>query len=299
MEASRPLRPVASAVAGRGGLDRLVAERASNLACVFCDMDGTLLTPLSRLPDGLAEAVRRLQSTGVRFVPATGRTLWSIRDILSPLGNLGSELDLVAGNGMDVIMGGRSLVHLEYDRTLLRELLDAVRSDPARPGMVVYDQAQPYLLNMSAETFFSGRQPTNEASLFAEADDLPRETVVKAALIAREDPERVAARYADRFAGRLEFAVCGRHWIDIPLPGAGKDAGALALLRGLGVGPERAIAFGDSMNDAALMGIVGGSVAVSNALPQLKGMCSYEIGSNAEGAVVQALEALADARLRG
>lgn len=277
------------------GLDDLVRDHALDLVCVFSDMDGTLLTPRSTLPDGYADAVARLRTTGVRFIPTTGRTLWSLCDMLGPIT---PDSDIIAGNGMDIVLAGKRVFHVEYDRGLVEELLEAVRADPERPGMVVYDEKAPYLLNITEDEFFAGRTRTSEASLFTETDRLPEGPIIKAALIARHDIGRVIERYSARFAGKLAFAACGRFWIDIPLPDAGKERAAQRVLDAFGASPSQAIAFGDSMNDAGLMQLVPASVAVGNALPELAARCSYRIGSNAEGAVVEALDAIASARMK-
>ncbi len=278
----------------RGGLDELLDRCAARLRVAFVDMDGTLLLPDGTLPPATAAVIDRLEATGVRLVPATGRALWAAR---AALGDVADRVDLVAGNGSDVVVGGRPVVHLAYGRAELQGLLDAARHDPDRPGLIVYDARRPYQLNLEAD-FFARALPGlhDDAPRFTPVDELPPGEIVKAALVARSDVEGVIRRLGAAFAGTYALSACGWHWIDVALPDAGKDRGARRVLDALGAAADDAIAFGDSMNDAPLMRMVGAGVAVANAMPELKRLCAFEIGSNAQAAVIDALAAIARRR---
>lgn len=281
-----------------GGLPELVSDHAAGMRCVFCDLDGTLLRERAQLPDNFASAFFALRSTGVDFLPATGRTLWSARKIM---GDLADQMDFVAGNGMDVVVGGAHVTHLEYDHAMAQDLLDAVRSDSDRPALVAYGQGTPRVINMSLEEFLTPVRANNGEGTackppFEAGEELPDGPLLKLAVIARDDIAGVAARMTDAFAGQMEFTPCGRHWIDVPLPGAGKAKGAATVLERLGADAGQATAFGDSMNDATLMDLVGAPVAVANALPELLPHCRYLVGLNQDGAVVDAMFAIARAR---
>lgn len=280
------------------GLDQLVSRHAADLRCIFCDLDGTLLREGAVLPDGFTKAFHALRSTGVDFVPATGRTLWAARRLM---GDLADQMDFVAGNGMDVVVGGSHVTHLEYDRDMAQDLLGAVRDDPGRPALVAYGQGTPRVINMSLEEFLtpvrsSNGEGTAGRAPFEAGAELPPGPLLKLAVIARDDAEGLAARMTRAFSGQMAFTPCGRHWIDVPLPGAGKDKGASTVLGHLGATSAQAAAFGDSMNDSDLMDLVGAPVAVANALPALLPHCRYLVGSNQSDAVVGAMLAIARAR---
>lgn len=81
---------------------------------VASDVDGTLLDHHGRLPDGRADAVRRLTEAGVPLVLATGKLWTSVRTLIEELGLAGPH---VACNGSVVFDADGHVV----ERTLLAD----------------------------------------------------------------------------------------------------------------------------------------------------------------------------------
>lgn len=279
---------------GRLSLQDLVARHATQVSCIFSDLDGTLLTDSEGLPAGTADVLARLKAAGIHFVATTGRTLWSVAEMFGPLT---SDIDVIAGNGMDIVLDGVSIEHIEYDRALIAELHSMVLEDPGQPGMIVYSEDSRLLINMDPEEFYGGHTPHPAESLARRVDALPEGMITKVALLARSDSRGCASRYQAHFGGRLNFAICGDHWVDIPLASTNKALAAARVLKERGLTPGQAIAFGDSMNDAELLQFIPAGVVVSNALPEVKAFAAYEIGHNNAGSVVAALDALLSARI--
>lgn len=278
----------------RKGLPELL-ELACELRVVFTDMDGTLLTPASRLPDNAEAVIDRLQATGVRFVPTTGRTL---RGVQAPFGAQAQRIGFVAGNGMDVTIGGRTLRHLAYDRDVLLKLARIVTEADEPLGMCLYDAERSYVLHREADAMRACSDTLADAVAIA-PDELPAGPILKAAVVSRAPvaPELAARLQAmGPLAGMLDFAPCGAHWIDALLHGVDKADGVAQVLDALGATPRQALAFGDSMNDAGMMRLLPHGVAVANAMDALKELCAFEIGPNAEASVIDALDRIATIR---
>ena len=73
----------------------------------------------------------------------------------------------------------------------------------------------------------------------------------------------------------------------VPVRG-GKVAGIRALLESYGIAPEETMAFGDFMNDLEMLQEAGYSVAMRNALPQIKAVCREETAyTNDEDGVIR------------
>ncbi len=73
-----------------------------------------------------------------------------------------------------------------------------------------------------------------------------------------------------RADGRFEVVSMGTTELEITARGVSKGTGTQALLHELGVGPERAVAFGDGGNDLPLAAVVGRFVAMGNADDEVK-----------------------------
>ena len=282
--------------AGRGGLGDLLAH-ALAVKAVFTDLDGTFLDAGHRLPGRAPAVVDRLQATGVRFVPATGRTLPALRGIFGPLLD---RIDAVAGNGADVVVGGRCVFHAPYPLDDARALLRAIADSGLRLGFAVFrTDGTLYLLDREADFARTHIESLAHAEVRPFGEGIAEDEVAKVAVVACDGADE-AARFlaAGPLGGRFDFAPCGPHWIDVLVKGLDKVDGVRRVLACLGVAPNEALAFGDSMNDLKTMEALPLSVAVSNAMPALKKRCAFEIGSDAEGAVLDCLERVAELRER-
>ncbi len=275
----------------RQGVEGLL-ELAGRLRAVFVDMDGTLLLPDSTFPPQTERVIRRLTSTGVRFVPTSGRTLWSLREAF---GELAGQIDFVAGNGMDVVMRGMPLRHLTYDPQAIDVLCAAARACPVPVGVALFDEARAYLLDMHVD-FMRGRSAVLLDAPVVSEESLPEGPIVKAAVVSLGPAREAAPLLEAPLGGLLELAACGGHWMDALPPGSGKASGARLLLDSMGATVDEAMAFGDSMNDANLLGAIPASVAVGNAMDPVKKLCAFEIGPNSEASVVTTLDLIAQAR---
>jgi hydroxymethylpyrimidine pyrophosphatase-like HAD family hydrolase/energy-coupling factor transporter ATP-binding protein EcfA2 len=77
-------------------------------------------------------------------------------------------------------------------------------------------------------------------------------------------------------------------------PGINKATGLLALLRQLQLSPHNCVGVGDAENDSSLLQAVEAAVAVSNALPALKGMADWVTPSGHGKGVSELIDALID-----
>ena len=66
-----------------------------------------------------------------------------------------------------------------------------------------------------------------------------------------------------------KFAGWTDNFSDVMSRDGGKASGALEVLKQLGISPEKTIAFGDGGNDLELFEVVGTSVAMGNANPEV------------------------------
>lgn len=289
--AARPAVPQSAAPrpVARAGLDDLLGH-ALRLKAVFTDLDGTFLTADHLLPPRTAQIVDRLQATGVRFVPTSGRTVAALRGFF---GDLLDRIDYVAGNGMDVVAGGVRVAHREYARDDVEALLDATTHCSQSAAFVVFGADGPYLMDLDVDFARSCIESLEHAEVRPLDRGLFNGPIAKVALIARRDAGELVRELEPVAGDRFDFAPCGANWIDVLVKGVDKIDGIRAVMGHLGAAPDEVVAFGDSLNDLGMMRALPLSVAVSNAMEELKPHCAFEIGSNADGAVPACLERIA------
>ena len=88
------------------------------------------------------------------------------------------------------------------------------------------------------------------------------------------------------------FLPSGSHWIDVTPRHVSKATGVEQLLRYYGIDRSEVLAFGDSMNDYALLRYVGQAYVMDNARYAVKQVATRVIGSNREHAVQKAMAEL-------
>lgn len=126
--------------------------------------------------------------------------------------------------------------------------------------------------------------------------DIPEdEKVTKVAMwteFSLEKNKEITQQFNQMF-GEGSSVTSGGGWLDIYNNQGSKGAALHYLQEKYGIKAEETMAFGDSLNDAPMMKYAHYSVAMSNADPDLKSLCRYEIGSNNEQAVQACLQKLA------
>ena len=229
-----------------------------DIRAAFFDVDGTLLSfETHGEPASTREAIHRLAQAGIVPILATGRPPYQL-----------SELDLTDFQAFVTING-----QLCYtpERTLVERPLD--REDIA----VVVDQVQQGLydcLFMERDRYYvsgKGEREQRQEKLIGinyPVDDparaLEHDIFQLNVYIAPEDLHIIRdATHNTKFAGWTD------NFSDVMSRDGGKASGALEVLKQLGISPEKTIAFGDGGNDLELFDVVGMSVAMGNANPEV------------------------------
>ena len=203
------------------------------------------------------EAIRRLSAAGIVPILATGRPSYQL-----------TGLDLEGFQAFVTING-----QLCYtpERTLVERPLD--KEDIA----VVVDQVQHGLydcLFMERDRFYvsgKGEREQRQEKLIGvnyPVDDparaLEHDIFQLNVYLPPEDLHIIRdATHNTKFAGWTD------NFSDVMSRDGGKASGALEVLKQLGISPEKTIAFGDGGNDLELFEVVGTSVAMGNANPEV------------------------------
>lgn len=91
---------------------------------------------------------------------------------------------------------------------------------------------------------------------------------------------------------RFNTTTSGIDFLEITPPGAEKGAALARLCKLLDIVPEEVVAFGDNMNDRAMLEWAGRGIAMGNALDQVKAIADEVTSTNVEFGVARVLEEL-------
>jgi hypothetical protein len=270
-----------------------LSDPAPDIRLVVVDMDGTLLDPDHRMPDGLGDLLDRLGERGIAFCPASGRQhatlVRQFEGLLDPDG-----LVVIAENGSYVAAGGQEVSSVTIDRGVVDDVVRAVRGLAAQgvpAGAVVCGKRSAYVERDDPEFLAEAHR---YYALLEQVDDLlaVEDEVLKIAVYDAGSAVERTAPALERFSSTQQVVVSGRHWVDVMDPAVHKGVAVRALQERLGVTPEQTMAFGDYLNDLELLDAARWSFAMTNAHPAVCARARYLAPSNADDGVVRTIRAV-------
>lgn len=256
------------------------------------DMDGTLLGNDARVSADTARILRRLNDSGIMFSVATARTAATVVPLLRDCGMRlpavvitgAAEWHFDEGRYTDVRYMTPQLA-ADIDTIFAAEGLHPfvyTLDDPAQ-RMTVYHGAgslspveQKFVderKNLPLKKFCLGAQPPRSLDpgrIMYFAMGCP-DIVARAARRLRELPECHISHYVDTY--NPDTAL-----LEVFAAHTDKARAILALKERLGA--DRLVVFGDNLNDLPMFRVADTSVAVANALPQVRRAATLTIGPN-------------------
>lgn len=260
------------------------------------DMDGTLLNEHSKVSPTSAKIISDLSRQGALITVATARTPATVEPLLE---DTYTSLPAIVMTGAAMWdRNNRSYVNTHpFDGDADHQLLAVMRSEGIEPFVYTFFDGDPLLhvfrnsplsdndIRFMDERRVSGLkefhidQPMPEGGhtmlLFAMG---PRERIFAAADKIRALRICSVSAFTDIFGedtGILELFA----------PGVSKASAVQALKSQTGA--DRLIVYGDNLNDLPMMAVADESVAVANALPEVKAAATRVIGPNTADAVAR------------
>ena len=284
---------------------------------IASDMDGTLLNNEHKLSKRTIDAIKSAQRAGIRFMISTGR---NFEQAMHSLSDTGIECDYIVSSGAEV-------------RNPKKEILQSGCMD-IQDCRMVYDVLKEYSLTylFGAEDgdYCIGSTKDREQELISHiltfekgmTEAEVRETDLFKFMIGNtkvvsgfESLEKSGARIIKIFAmsddlGLLKeideklkknpnLAIASSFENNLEITDI-KDQKGIALkkyIESLGYKMDEVMVFGDSMNDYSMLSMdFGVTVAVENAMEQVKQVAKYITKSNEEDGVAYAIEELLKCR---
>ncbi|WP_080873074.1 Cof-type HAD-IIB family hydrolase [Oceanobacillus timonensis] len=255
----------------------------SDKSILFFDIDGTLLTEEERtLPASTKEAIFQLKELGHEVAIATGRAKFLFDD-------LRKELDIdtyICYNGQYVVFRGEVI----YANTLQTEALEELTAFALHnnhPVVYMNDEKMttnvpndhPYIVE-SIATLKVDAYPSQEQ------DFVKHNNIYQGLLFNTEGEEKI---YQQRFPD-FDFIRWHPKSLDILPKGVSKALGIKKLLEYLDFPAERQYAFGDALNDMEMIQMIPNSVAMGNALPEIKEAASYVTKNASDNGILYSLQ---------
>lgn len=250
---------------------------------VLFDIDETLLShQLQRIPQDTIEAIEALHRNHCLVAIATGRGPKGIStEILETI----KPDYLIAGNGQLVMNNKEEILNIHY---LTNDQIERVTQFGVKHHCVLFWKF------LSASYVYSGYKVVKQWTLAGSwgLQDCPqhdRHLYEKCLGGAIDQTESKRYSLPELFPD-LDFFTYSSNGADINMKGINKGTGLSELLKDLKITPEECMAFGDSMNDIAMIKKAGIGIAMGNAIPELKQQADYVTTSILDQGISNALK---------
>lgn len=260
---------------------------------VVTDMDGTLLDPGGRLPQGFASLLAGLRHQGITFAIASGRQLPTLQAMISPADRAG--VVFIAENGGHVVQDDYQFTRVRLESRTSRKMVATARAMEASRDCglvwcapeVAFVERQDQAFVKKAAEFFTSLQLVDD--LLGLDEPAVKFTVFDPSLKAGAGVEA----WEDA-SSPLRVVRSADEWLDIMDPTVNKGVAVRALQKRLGVGSQECIAFGDNLNDLEMFAEVSYSYAMANVHPLALKQAAFRAPSNDNDGVAVILRRLLD-----
>lgn len=261
---------------------------------VGLDVDGTLIDEHDNIPDVNLRAIKRaIDEKGVHFAIMSGRISQSAREYQKRLGVKGGPVSSLGGCLLE-----------DEDGTILDE-----HTIDKFTALTVFTLSQKYNITLltylrhrwyhdasgDSKWFQSEKIATNVEGYYIESvPDLIRQHEPNKFLAISENTENLrqfSEQLNELCPGKVKTYLSWPQFLEVIPPKADKGTAILALMKYWGLKKEEVMVVGDFNNDLHMFEQAGVSVAVANAVDEVKQAATYVSPlTNVQGAVADAVE---------
>lgn len=259
-----------------------------SIKMVLSDMDGTLLRSDGSLPDGMFDLLRRLNHSGITFVPASGRQYATLANLFD---GSTAGMPIVAENGAYIVRDGMELASFTLSREFVVatvELLRRIASKGREIGVVLAGKNAAYV-ERDDEAFMEQVRTYYHANEVLSDQLAYNDEILKIAIFDFDDAESGTLPYLEHLRSDHTVVVSGTHWIDIMDPRVNKGLAVRTLQEKLSIPKEQTMAFGDYPNDIEMLEAVSYPFAMANGHEDVLSVSDFIAPSNEDGGVITVL----------
>lgn len=279
------------------------------IKCIATDMDGTLLTATQKIPLENRKAIISAKEQGVEVVVATGRSYHEAKFVVE---EAGLKLPMICVNGAEVRSeAGEVIASSPLDKAIASQAaLRLVESgvyfevytnegtftediDKAVSTIVdIFSTANP---EVPIEQIAASAEERLHKGLITKVDHYDelfeddQYEIYKLLAFSLDDAKLDAARIGLKEIAGLAVSSSGRENIEISSLEAQKGIALGKFVQSRGITLEETMAIGDHFNDVSMLERVGKSVAMGNAVEEIKALCDEVTMTNEECGVAKAI----------
>lgn len=241
---------------------------------VFLDIDNTLMAG-GKIPQVNIDAIKRVRKKGSYVFINTARSYAFIPDELKKDDFLDGY---VAGIGTDLRLHGKQI----FSITMTTQELKFIGEHFINDTREVSFEGEDHMIWINPE------ERRDVYHILSSPDEF--DTVYKDFKISKMYVRGRLTEEERKIFGRDYILYQHEQYAEFVKKGYGKAVGMKMMTEHLDIPMENCIAMGDSSNDTDMLLAAGISVAMGNAIPEIKEICTYISCDAKDGGVAQALE---------
>lgn len=259
---------------------------------IACDLDGTLLHTDRTVSPRTVELINTVQQAGIRFVPASGRQLSNMTNVLEQLDFRGTVLSANGALAVDVpelTVHHQTLIDvaaIQQMVSMMKQRVPEFRVAVSRDlGQIIIGE-HGYTENMNP---LDGEPPTAGVAE-ATAEELLVEPTLK--VIAQAPGWSISDLFDLAISCNVSGITAvdgGATFLEFQGENVSKGTGLARLCEGQGIDSSEVLAIGDWLNDLEMLEWAGVPVAVANAHPDIRARAVHITASNNDDGVAQVL----------
>lgn len=277
------------------------------IKCIAIDMDGTLLRRTNEISEENREAIKRAQQQGIEVVIATGR---SFAEAIYLLEDAGVKCPVICVNGAEIRSVDQEIINVNpLDKEKAKEVHEALHeldfytefftnkgtfTEDIERGVSIFQDVLK-LLDSPAErekikALLDERlqfiQEIEKVDFIFEEEEYH---FYKLLAFSRDFHKLEGARKRLMEIEGIAVSSSGKENIEVNSIDAQKGLALEAFVKEKGISLMETMAIGDSYNDLSMFQRVGRSVAMGNAVDQIKSSCDFVTLTNDENGVAKAI----------
>lgn len=258
--------------------------------CVF-DMDGTLLDGNHKILPSTLEAIEILRANDYEIAIATGRMDTMVKEYRHQL-NL--SVPIISCNG--AMLRDQETEEIIYKKIMDQADVLAIIDICEKHNVIFHLYGSEFAFGESIAGRFVDLERYNKGvdeayKIHMRVIKSCREIVIhgldvyKVLIPILE--EKLSAKVKAELIANTDLSIysSGKGLLDVMANHVSKGETLKALSQHLNIDTKDIIAFGDGHNDMDMFKVAGKSVAMSNSVPELKAIATYETGNNNEGGI--------------
>lgn len=269
-----------------------MAHPHTPIQLVVTDVDGTLVGSDRTLAPSTIAAAARLRTAGLRLALVSARATAGLDILLEPLG-----IDTPrAGFNGGVVVGADNVVLQE--RVIDPDVASVAVRLLEEAGLDVWIFARNQWFLRSPHAYYVVSEQRSILMQWTVVDDFTS-LLSNVHKIMGSSPdfglvERTDTALREKLGSQAAVQRSQRYYIDVTHPAADKGYALEAIGQLLGVSPMAIAAIGDTPNDISMFDRAGLSIAMGNALPDVKARASHVVANNDSGGWAEAISLILD-----